>query len=378
MYNFHKIHSIFFLFTIMMLTSCNNSNGVDELENELYPIEVEAYIDMQYTSRAVRLTSTNLSQFGTFSFYKNVARSRNVIYNKTSSGWRSSSVLTWAVGAMNFYGLSPSFSISTGNMNQSMNKTPKYIDYVVPTDFDKQIDIMYSSIFNLSKNDKGGKVAFAFKPGMHYVGFAGKNSLGADYRVIVKSIILHNIVNSGQFTFNETKANTASWVLATSGLTYVNDTINLATPIELTAKNKQLLGSQYLILIPQSCTKWNTTKDAPIPIATADANHNYYIETVAQIIKVEGSNETYLLGNPDNSDPVHPQYESVYFPVVGKTFSIGAGSTLPLNFNGGYNEDGLPYLENNDRGGVEVEVSEWMDADFEIEEWIPIYEDLIF
>ena len=94
---------------------------------------------------------------------------------------------------------------------------------------------------------------------------------------------------------------------------------------------------------------------------------------------MEGTTETYLLGNPDNSDPVHPQYESVYFPVTAKNYRINTASALPINFNGGYNKDGLPYLENNDRGGdVEVEVSEWMDADFEIEEWIPIYEDLIF
>ena len=375
---FHIIVNSFLLLTLLLFTSCRESANIDDLDG-VYPIEVEAYIDPQYTSRVVRLSSTNLSEFGVFSFYKNASRARNLIYTKTGSTWKGKSVLTWATGAMDFYGLSPSFAISTTNMNLSMNQTPKFIDYRVPTNYQDQIDIMYSSIFSLSRTDKGGKIAFSFKPGMHYLSFVGKNSIGSDYKVFVKSIILHNIINEGQFTYNQTKANTASWVLPTSGVTYVNDTINFITPVELTSTNSQMLGSEYLIIIPQKCTKWNTTAASPIPITTADANHNYYIETVAQIIKKDGTNEVYLLGNVDNSDPVHPQYESVYFPVVAKNFLIGSGSSLPIMFNGGYNEEGKPYLENNDRGeGVEVEVSEWMDFDFEIEEWTPIYEDLIF
>lgn len=376
---------IYILFQLLLLGSffsgCSNTI-VDEESEGFYPIEFEAVIDPQFTSssRGVRLSSNNLSSFGVWGFYNNTARVRDIVYTKKNGVWKSSRAITWAAGAMNFYGFSPSFSVSSGNTNTTMLQNPKYVEYTSPADVDSQVDLMYSSIYNLKRTDNKGKVKFTYKPAMHYVGFTGKNTIGTDYKVFVKEIILHNIVSNGKFVYNATSANMGSWTLATGAdAKYVNMRKEFATPIELKSSNIQMLNGEYFIMIPQACTMWKTTKDSPIPITTADANHNYYIETVAQIIKVEDGVETYLLGNPDNSDPVHPQYESVYFPAAAKTFRINAGSTLPINFNGGYNEEGLPYLENNDRGGdVEVEVAEWLDADFEIEEWIPIYEDLIF
>jgi hypothetical protein len=365
---------------ITLFSSCSNtvSNEVDEE----YPIEVEAIIDPQFTlsSRGVRLSSTNLSSFGVWGFYNGVARIRNVVYTKNNGVWRGNRAMTWAAGGMNFYGFSPSFSVSSGNLNVTMLEDPKNVEYESPADVDSQVDVMYSSLYNLKRTDNNGKVKFSFKPAMHYIGFTGNNAIGTEYKVFVKEIILHNIVSNGKFVYNATRANVGSWTLATgSDAKYVNMRKEFTTPVELTSSTIQMLNGEYFIIIPQACTMWRTSKDSPIPIATADANHNYYIETVAQIIKVENGVDTYLLGNPDNSDPIHPQYESVYFPASARTFRINAGSTIPINFNGGYNADGLPYLENNDRGGdVDIEVSEWMDFDFEIEEWIPIYEDLIF
>lgn len=376
---FIYIYSIILLLLGLVYSSCNNIIS-EEKDDDL--IEVEAVIDPQFTSssRGVRLSSTNLSSFGIWGFYGGVARIRNVVYTKTNGNWRGNRAMTWAAGAMNFYGFSPSFSISSGNLNVTMLEDPKNIEYESPADVDSQVDLMYSSIYGLKKTDNNGKVKFTFKPAMHYIGFTGNNSIGTDYKVYVKEIILHNILSNGKFVYNATRANVGSWTLATgTDAKYINMKKVFSTPVELTSTTIQMLNGEYFIVLPQTCTMWRTSKESPIPIATADANHNYYIETVAQIIKVEGTTETYLLGNPDNSDPEHPQYESVYFPAAARTFRINAGSTIPINFNGGYNSDGLPYLENNDRGGdVDVEVSEWMDFDFEIEEWIPIYEDLIF
>lgn len=363
-----------------LLSGCYNSQS--EETEEVYPIEVEAYIDPQFTSasRGVRLTAANLSSFGMWGFYNGAARVRGITYTKTAGVWRGNRAMTWATGAMNFYGFSPSFSISSGNTNTTMLQNPKYVEYESPADVDSQVDLMYSSKYGLKRTDNNGKIIFSFKPAMHYISFTGKNTIGTDYKVFVKEIILHNIVSNGKFVYNATTANMGSWTIAKGAdAKYINMRKVFSTPVELTSSNIQMLNGEYFIIIPQACTMWRTTNDSPIPITTADANHNYYIETVAQIIKVEGTNEIYLLGNPDNSDPAHPQYESVYFPASARTFRINTASALPINFNGGYNEEGKLYLENNDRGdGVEVEVSEWIDADFEIEEWIPIYEDLIF
>lgn len=378
--SFIKIHSVVTLIITLAFFSCKDNENVSE--NEEYPIEVEAHIDSYYTksyaSRAVKLTASSLQSFGVFSFYNNVARVRNAMFTKVGTSWTGNKAMTWAAGAMNFFAISPSFDIATSSTTVSMQKTPKTFVYEVPTNVANQTDIMYANTIGLSRTDNNGKINFAFSPAMHYINFSCKNSIGTDYKVVIDTIIVHNIVCNGQFEFSNVKSNTGDWVLATDKK-YVNDTIVLATPFELTSSSKVVMGNEYMIVIPQKTTMWKTSKTNPIPISTADSNHDYYVETKAQIIKIDGTNQTYLLGNVDQSDPNHTMYESVYFPLVAKTFKKAAGSTLTINFNGGYNEEGKPYLENTDRGeGVEVEVSEWMDFDFEIEEWIPIYEDLIF
>lgn len=361
------------------LCSCSQegTEGSEETSNEI--IQVDAYIDGAYATRATKLLSTNLSQFGVFSFFNGVGKARNVIYTKENGIWTGDKVLTWAAGAMDFYGISPSFKISTGNFNLQMNATPKSISFSVPTDCDKQYDIMYSSIFNLQRTDNNGRVVFAYKPAMHYLSFLGQSTLDTDYQVLIKKIVLHNIISNGNFQFSTISANNGDWIAASgTDAIYVNDTINLKAITELTSVRTNLLNNEYLLLMPQTTTKWNTTEASPIPISTADENHNYYVEIVGQIIKTdEDGNKTYLLGNIDDSNKDIPQYESVYFPQTGRTFRIGAGSSLPITFNGGYNKDGQLYLEHIDRGeGVIVKVAEWLPSDFEIEEWTPYYEDI--
>ena len=384
-----KLKSIYIFVLLLggLLFGCNDTANKEEQEG-CYPIVFEAVIDSQFTAsptRGARLLATNLSSFGVWGFFNNAVRVRNINYTKVNGVWRSSRNITWPAGGMDFYGLSPSYSVCL-NATSTMLQDPKYVEYESPADVDAQIDIMYASIFGLKRTDNNGKVKFAFKPAMHYVGFTGQNSIvsataGTVYKVFVKEIILHNIVSNGKFVYNAKTANAGSWTITKGAdAKYINMRKVFTTPVELTSSLKQMLNNEYFILIPQSCTKWNTTAANPIPISTADANHNYYVEIVAQIIQDDGTNQTYLLGNPDNSDPEHLQYESVYFPAATKTFRINAGSTLPITFNGGYNKDGLPYLENNDRGGegVEVTVSEWMDFVITPEDWVPVYEELEF
>jgi formate/nitrite transporter FocA (FNT family) len=57
---------------------------------------------------------------------------------------------------------------------------------------------------------------------------------------------------------------------------YVNDTIVLASPVELTSSAK-LLMDDYMIIIPQKTTMWKTSKTNAVPIATAKAAQLWYI-----------------------------------------------------------------------------------------------------
>jgi len=376
-----KLHSVFWVIMMLTIISCKDNEYVSW--NEEYPIEVEAYIDSKYTNssetRAAKLTASALQSFGVFSFFNGLPRVRNATFTKSGTTWNGDKVMTWATGAMDFYAMSPSFGITSIIANATMLATPKYFTYEVPTNVANQTDIMFSNMIGLNRTDNNGKLSFAFAPAMHYISFTGKNSIGTEYKVIVDTIIVHNIVSNGKFVYSNTTSNTGDWTLLDEKK-YVNDTIVFASPIELKTSATPLMGLEYMIIIPQTTTMWRTTKTAPLPITTADANHNYYVETKAQIIKDNGGSQTYLLGYPDAEvDATHPKFESVYFPLIAKTYRKGAGSTLLINFNGGYNKNGEPYLENNDRGeGVEVTVSEWMDFVITAEDWVPVYEELEF
>lgn len=360
---------------LLLLSACyNDSLGPDEGSDEII---VEASIE-GLDGRAVKLTNTNLTTFGMFGFYNATKRVNNVNYTKnaTTGAWKSAKPVMWANGAMNFYGISPSFDISTSNLNQTMVYDNPSFTYTVPTNTDNQIDILYSSVLNLKKADKNGKIVFSYKPGMHYFSFTSKQNIGSDYKVFVKKIILHNLISNGTFLFNTKTSNKGTWTAASgSEAIYVNDTLTFATPVEITETQKSITGQEYFIIMPHKVTKWMTTAANPIPLSTADNAKQWYVEMVAQIYKVEeGGTHKYLLGNVDNTDPNIPEFESVYFPQNAKTCSIGIGSTWNIVFNGGYNKDGELYLEHiPDRGGDEVEVSvaEWFQSDFDIEEWTP-------
>lgn len=360
---------------LLLLSACyNDSLGPDEGSDEII---VEASIE-GLDGRAVKLTNTNLTTFGMFGFYGSTKRVNNVNYTKnaTTGAWKSAKPVMWANGAMNFYGISPSFDISTSNLNQTMVYDNPSFTYTVPTNTDNQIDILYSSVLNLKKADKNGKIVFSYKPGMHYFSFTSKQNIGSDYKVFVKKIILHNLISNGTFLFNTKTSNKGTWTAASgSEAIYVNDTLTFATPVEITETQKSITGQEYFIIMPHKVTKWMTTAANPIPLSTADNAKQWYVEMVAQIYKVEeGGTHKYLLGNVDNTDPNIPEFESVYFPQNAKTCSIGIGSTWNIVFNGGYNKDGELYLEHiPDRGGDEVEVSvaEWFQSDFDIEEWTP-------
>jgi hypothetical protein len=361
---------------LLLLSACyNDSLTSNEGSDEII---VEASIEGLDDGRAVKLTNTNLTTFGMFGFYNATKRVNNVNYTKnaTTGAWKSAKPVMWANGAMNFYGISPSFDISTSNLNQTMVHDNPSFTYSVPTNTDNQIDILYSSVLNLKKADKNGKIVFSYKPGMHYFSFTSKQNIGSDYKVFVKKIILHNLISNGTFLFNTKTSNKGTWTAASgSEAIYVNDTLTFATPVEITETQKSITGQEYFIIMPHKVNKWMTTAANPIPLSTADNAKQWYVEMVAQIYKVEeGGTHKYLLGNVDNTDPNIPEFESVYFPQNAKTCSIGIGSTWNIVFNGGYNKDGELYLEHiPDRGGDEVEVSvaEWFQSDFDIEEWTP-------
>lgn len=365
----------------LICISCETFNNESLETNSEDKVIVEAHIDNKNTTRAVKLTGSSLSTFGMYGFYNGVTKASNVVYTKTAGAWNGSKPVIWADGPMNFYSICPSFNISTTSLIKAMRPTSQYITYTVPSNAAEQSDMMYSSVLKLSKSDNNGKIIFSFKPGMHYFGFTAQNTIGEGYQVFAKKIIIHNIVHNGTFTFGQTN-NTGNWTPESGdAVIYDNDVMEFENPIEIpTSYKKNITNDEYFILIPQKLTKWATSNAAPVSISEADVNKNWYVEIVGQIIRTnDDGSKTYLLGNPDDTiDPEHPQYESVYFPMLGKTCSIGLGTTWNINFNGGYNKNGETYIDHSDRGdgGVIIKVAEWFPSSFDVEEWTPYYEDI--
>jgi hypothetical protein len=380
-----------FLLTLLWcfsFISCNTTdndfsetNSDDEIIVEASIYKPEAITPTKtVVSRAAKLTNSNLTTFGMYGFYNTVIKVNNTSYTKNGTLWKSSRPTTWSAGAMDFYAISPSFNISTSPLTQSMTYPSLSISYTIPTNTAEQFDILYSSILNLKKTDNSSKIIFSFKPGMHYFGFTAQNTIGTDYQVFAKKIIIHNMIQNGTFQFGST-ANTGNWTAASGGnATFGNDVMEFANPIEITSTRVNLTGNEYFIVMPQTISKWNTTDSTPIPISTADENKNWYIEIVGQIIKNNSDGtKTYLLGNKDDSDPNNPQYQSVYFPQVAKACKIGIGTTWNIVFNGGYNQNGETYLDHLDNGGdVIVKVAEWFPSSIDVEEWTPYSENIEF
>jgi hypothetical protein len=186
-----KTYIIFWQLAILLLFSaCYNDSLSMEDSDEII---VEASIEGVKDSRAAKLTNSSLTTFGMFGFYGSAKRVNNVNYTKnaTTGAWKSAKLVMWANGAMNFYGISPSYDISTSNLNQTMVYDNPSFTYSVPTNTNDQRDILYSSVLNLKKADKNGKIIFSYKPGMHYFSFTSKQTIGSDYKVFIKKIVLH-------------------------------------------------------------------------------------------------------------------------------------------------------------------------------------------
>lgn len=374
------------LFTLLCsfpFTSCNTYNNDLPEENSDNEIIFEANINSTKDSRAVKLSTKNITTFSTYGFYNGINKVNNVTYTKNGTVWKGSKTVIWANGAMNFYAISPSFDISTSKLFETMVEPRPSFEYTVPTNVNsEQVDVLYSSILNIKKSTNSGKVIFSFKPGMHYFSFIAQNTIGTDYKVFVKKIIIHNMIHNGTFKFGS-MANSGDWT-AKNGVDalYDNDVIVFDNPIEITTTRTSITGDEYFVVMPQTITRWDTTSELPVSIETANQNKNWYVEIVGQIIKTNSDGtQTYLLGNPDNTtDPNHPQYESVYFPQVGKVCKIGIGSSWIITFNGGYNKDGELYMEHLDeeRGGdnIDVKVAETFPSSIDVEEWTPYYEDI--
>lgn len=147
-------------------------------------------------------------------------------------------------------------------------------------------------------------------------------------------------MNKGTFTYpNENtvagEASNGTWSNEATVADFAIATVGKA-PVTVGNASKEVSAADgMLMILPQTTTKWTTTKDAPVTIVTANTNKECYLKIQLKLKE----NNSYIVGSAD-------EFAIVYMP-FGYTWQMGKKYIYNLKFgNGaGYDENGNPVLQ---------------------------------
>ncbi|MCE9107129.1 fimbrillin family protein [Bacteroides pyogenes] len=326
---------------LLLMASCSNDEIVEQSKGEKIAFNV---LSDNAKTRATPITSANLTSadFKVWGFITSGGTKyiKGVRIHYSGGKWdyaNPSDVSYWPSSNLDIYAVSPAThdNLAPGFLTSSaLNFT-----YQAPEDNAEQADVMYASNKGVSKSD-GSMVSLVFKHALSQIVFKGK--AGTTMAVRIKSIKVHNLKKSGTFTFpvgtTETGSSSGAWALSgNADADYVVGTvktlgqdhvlINGVSLTDLTAPDGALL------ILPQTATKWTTTEDSPIPIATADTQNQCYLEIEMKLTQ----SGVFLIGNEST-------YGKVYVPFGGTAWEPGKKYIYTLNFGGGYDADGKVIL----------------------------------
>lgn len=319
----------------LTMSACSNDEVIDVQQGEAIGFTALS----NNATRATPITSTNLTNtdFKVWGFlttdnstYVNGVR---ILYS--TSKWdyaQASDIAYWPTTALNFYAVSPS-SVTTPNITHGSQT----ISFTVAANQTDQKDLMYASKLNHAKAD-GVTVPFVFKHALSQIVFKGQKAL-ASLEVEVQGIKVHNLKNTGVFTFPSTQtaagSTAGSWNVTGEA---TNDyTLGMATTPIIVASHESATdltaANGALLLMPQAVTKWTTTPTTAVTIATAEQNKHCYLEIDLKV-KQAG---TYIVGSASS-------FGKAYVP-FGETWTPGKKYIYTLKFGGGYDENGKPQLQ---------------------------------
>ncbi len=352
---------------ILLCAACSNSvisNDETSYVDEEHLVKIIPVLK-QYSSRAG--LGDVMSDFYVTGVAGRFVRGRNIHYSYSNNDWIADGSIVWPTndGTINFYAISQPFLDGDGISHSKLNATDQYFTF--KCDPDNPRDLLYSSAFNTTESMMNGQVQLNFVYALAYPYFTCVQAID-DVTVNIKEIVVHNLESMGTFTFDKTIASYGTWTEIDTA--YANYTQVLETPVTLNPDQTTVVTiSEKWKWIPQKPKKWTTTADNPVPIATADENHECYVELKCQIIK-DGS---YLWGAASGEN----EYESVYYP-FGNNFNQQAYQRgIKLKFTGGYLSDGTPFKPHS--GSGQFTIAEWITIDALVDPWEEMDpEDLIF
>lgn len=258
------------------------------------------------------------------------------------------------VKKLNFYAVTPATKFDTDLMpfyGWQINKDKLEIHYTCINEYGlttgtQNIDVMYATAKNQTKDNNAGKVSLDFKHILSQIAFKAK-TLDENTKVIIESIVIHNVDEAGTFVMPTEGSTGTGWTLKDSKKNFV---IGMNSPTTVGNTGTDVF-TKPILFVPQPLTKWATTTSTPKTIADADAAKECYLEISCKI----SIDETYPHGTAT-------QFESLYIPFEAD-WQPGKRYVYTLIFGGGYTVNGNPVLT---PVSFEPSVETWVNEDKDI------------
>ncbi len=249
--------------------------------------------------------------------------------------WTYDNKKAWPTAALDFYAVNPA---THNNLSAvTFNLTDKKFTYEVPVAVADQVDVMYSVKKAQRKSNR--TVDFLFKHALAQVAFKATTT-DAKFTAEINGIEVCNLVNKGTFTYpNENtvagEASNGTWSNEATVADFAIATVGKA-PVTVGNASKEVSAADgMLMILPQTTTKWATTKEKAVTIEDANKNKQCYLKIQLKLKE----NNSYIVGSADD-------FATVYMP-FGYEWQMGKKYIYNLKFgNGaGYDDEGNPVLQ---------------------------------
>lgn len=374
--------NVFFLTalaTVALLSSCSEDETVSALDANSSEIGFKTYVPKLTRATSIGdATALESTNFDVFAFLKSsgtqlmgkVSDGAKVVY--ATSKWdydQASEKAYWPMtGNVDFYAVSPE---TADGLTKNFTSRSATLAYVTPVDNTLQTDLMYASVINASKNDRNGDgsninaggVKFNFRHALSQVVFKCKTDADA-IQVDVESVEIHNVANSGTFTYPIVSTNAATgttsgiWTVGATRDTYATGMVPVENIGTTSTDLTSLTGA--CMLIPQTLTKWNTTLGTAVTVADADNSHQGYLKIQCKIKNVGGGMTDYLLGTASDFATIYLPFGATWDQSKRYIYTLVFGKTNGQSGGGGFDSKGNPVL-NNVQISFEPTVESWTD-----------------
>ena len=254
-----------------------------------------------------RATTADLANFGVYSYIKDNAATPTIkqfmmdqLVEKDGSEWTYSPIKYWPDNdhKLNFFGYSPHISAAGEvelNINKGADGSTPTIDYIVPTETAKQLDLLAASHDYISKNERTeDAVPLNFRHLLSEVKFRKGDLSGAN----ITELTISDIKSTGS-NMLMLSDKSKQWTLGSETATYSPDT---------TVGSDNLIGSP-MYLMPQSFTddkaKINLSLQFPEEIAIKSGETysiseplSKFLTTTEAAIWEQGKSYTYKISTP--------------------------------------------------------------------------------